>query len=374
MKKMMNLFICVCFVTVSLGCNSKNSDLQASKEEFDYITVKVEQAPLTEPKVNVLFVVDNSGSMKGYQEKLSRNMQYFSKKFFANTRINYRIGVVPVYDSKYLNDQTVYKSGLRKMNALGELVPLKGLAANDRQEQLFITRETVNPARVLQETVAIGVQWGPEAEESFSPVLAITDEKINTDKNQGFYEKDAYLAVIFLTDADDVTPGLSGDEFYQRLIELKDGDRSKIFIAAALPNLNNRSDSCKTDGRGPLQAFPALLAKSGALHADLCSENFGAELALFGQYLVQRVAAQQIQLPFTPDITTLRVTYGTESSLESERVRIPAGKNGYFFDSENNKVLISSEFQIDRIPGGVIFVKAVPANLANYQNGRIIEL
>ncbi len=371
----MKLLIGLSLIGVLAGCNSVNSDLQAPKEKFNFITVKAEQSPtLADPKVNVLFVVDNSGSMKGYQDKLSQNMAYFSKKFFANARINYRIGVVPVYDSKYLNDQTVYKSGVRKMNALGELVALKGVAVNDKQNQVFITRETHNPAHVLQQTVAIGVQWGPEAEESFSPVLAVADDKINAEKNQGFYEKDAYLAVIFLSDADDVTPGLSGEEFYQRLVELKGGDRSKIIIAAALPNLNSTDDDCKTDGRGPLQAFPALLAKSGALYADLCSGNFGADLAKFGQYLVQRVGSQQIQLPFTPDITTLVVTYGTAESAEADRVVLSAGNNGYFFDADTNKVLISAELQVGRIPGGVVFVKAAPANLGNYKNGRLIEL
>ena len=204
--------------------------------------------------------------------------------------------------------------------------------------------------------------------------MAVADDKINAEKNQGFYEKDAYLAVIFLSDADDVTPGLSGEEFYQRLVELKGGDRSKIIIAAALPNLNSTDDDCKTDGRGPLQAFPALLAKSGALYADLCSGNFGADLAKFGQYLVQRVGSQQIQLPFTPDITTLVVTYGTAESAEADRVVLSAGNNGYFFDADTNKVLISAELQVERIPGGVVFVKAAPANLGNYKNGRLIEL
>ena len=152
----MKLLIGLSLIGVLAGCNSVNSDLQAPKEKFNFITVKAEQSPtLADPKVNVLFVVDNSGSMKGYQDKLSQNMAYFSKKFFANARINYRIGVVPVYDSKYLNDQTVYKSGVRKMNALGELVALKGVAVNDKQNQVFITRETHNPAHVLQQTVAI---------------------------------------------------------------------------------------------------------------------------------------------------------------------------------------------------------------------------
>ena len=368
MKHLLIISLAIGLLALS-SCNSTNTDGGSNAPPpANAITVEAAKTQAaSDPKVNVLFVVDNSGSMKGYQEKLSKNMRLFADKFFANSRIDYRIGVVPVYDSKYLNDKTVYPVvGVRKMNALAELVPLKGLAPEDNQSQLFITRNTLNPKKVLEQTVAIGVQWGPEAEESFSPVLAIADDAINA-KNQGFYEKDAYLAVIFLTDADDVTPALSGDDFYQRLVDLKDGDRSKILIAAALPNLNNHGADCKKDGQGPLQSFPSLLASSGALIADLCSANFGGRLADFGQYLAQRVAMQKIPLDFTPDIRTLQVSYGEVNSSESDRIQIPRGAGGYLFNSETNEVIISSNFKTVRKESGVIFVKAVPADLATAQ-------
>lgn len=362
-------------LSVLSACGSKNSDLQAPPETHNYITVESEKMQsLGDPKVNILFVVDNSGSMKGYQDKLVKNMQLFSNRFFANTRIDYRIGVVPVYDSKYLNDKTVYKSGVRKMNALAELLPLKGLDPKDNQSQLFITRQTLNPKQVLEQSVAIGVQWGPEAEESFSPVLAISNPTINHDKNQDFYEQDAYLAVIFLTDADDVTPGLSGEDFYRQLVDSKGGDRSKILIAAAIPSLDNQSADCTKDGHGPLQSFPALLDVSGALRVDLCSPSFGSHLASFADALVQRVASQKIGLNFTPDITTLQVSYGPANSQESERVQIPRGINGYTFDPDKNEVSISPNFSSVGQSNSVIFVKAIPANLGNYQNGRLNQL
>ncbi|MBC7465504.1 MAG: hypothetical protein H7256_05885 [Bdellovibrio sp.] len=352
------------------SCNSTSTDGGANAEVKSFVTLEASKTQAAaDPKVNVLFVVDNSGSMKSYQEKLSKNMRLFSDKFFTNARIDYRIGVVPIYDSKYLNDKTVYRSGVRKMNALAELVSLKGLTAEDDQKQLFITRKTLNPKQVLEQTVAIGVQWGPEAEESFSPVLAIADPVINKEKNQGFYEDDAYLAVVFLTDADDVTPGLSGDDFYQRLVDLKGGDRSKILIAAALPNLNNHGADCTKDGQGPLQSFPSLLAASGALVADLCSSNFGSRLADFGGYLAQRVAMQKIALNFTPDIATLQVSYGEANSSETDRVLIPRGTGGYLFNPDTNEVIISSNFNTVRKEHGVIFVKAIPADLATAQTG-----
>jgi hypothetical protein len=354
------------------ACGSQNPDRQAPPEKFTAVTIEGSQTKsVADPKVNVLFVVDNSQSMDNYQSKMAKNIELFAEHFFANPRIDYRIGVVPIYDSKYLNDQTVYRSGKRKMNALGHLVPLKGLAGS-QSNRLYITRETPNPIEVLKQTVVIGTQWGPEAEESFSPVVA--DKKNNHDNNQDFYQDDAYLAVIFLTDADDVTPGLSGEDFYQHLLDLKGGDNTKVLIAAALPNLNDHSATCTKDGRGPLQSFPALLSASGAIYADLCAKDFGTRLADFGRALVQRVASQKIELNFTPDIDSLQVSYGTVNSNEQDRIQIPRGQNGYYFDVEHNVIIISPDLKISRRANSVVFVKAIPASLGNYKNGRLKEI
>ena len=362
-------------LTFLAACGSKNSDLQAPAETFSAVTLEAERTQsIKDPKVNILFVVDNSGSMKAYQEKFPRNMKLFIDRFLKESRLDYKIGVVPIYDSKYLNDQTIYRSGKRKMNALGELVSLKGLAADEKPGQVFITRDTKDAENVFLQTVQIGTQWGPEAEESFSPVLAIADERINAEKNQGFYDPEAYLAVIFVTDADDVTPGLSGEEFYQKLLQLKKGDRSKILIATALPNLNNHAVSCGKDGHGAVQSFPALMAVSGALYADLCTDNFGEHLAQFAQYLIQRVSTQKIALGFTPDINSLQVSYGAENSKDNERVIISRGDDGYLFDADKNEVILSPNLAVKGQQKSVIFVKAIPANLANYKNGRLQQV
>lgn len=353
------------------ACGVKSPERQAPPETFTSLTDEVAQSEeLPEPKVNILFVVDNSGSMKSYQKKMSDNIELFAEKFFDNARVDYRIGVVPVYDSKYLNDKTVYKpSGLRKMNPLGELIPLKGLENSESgSTPLFITRETPNPKEVLKQTVMIGVQWGPEAEESFSPVLAVTEEDRNQNINLGFYQQDAYFAVIFLTDADDVTPGLSAEEFYQKLVDLKGGDRSKVLIAAALTNLENHSAGCEKDGRGPIQAFPSLMAISSGIQADLCSKNFGVTLAEFGDQLVQRVATQKKQLPYTPDITTLKVSYGPDSNPEEQI--LDRSKGDYTFNPKTNVITLNPYLKLSKTAGAKLRVSAKPVSLGNYKNQR----
>lgn len=354
------------------ACDVKSPLRQDKAESFDAVTVEGNfTSAASDPQINILFVVDNSGSMKPYQEKLAENIELFANEFFDNARLDYRIGVVPVYDSRYLNDKTEYRSGYRKMNALGELVPLKGLPF-DQDNALYITRETPSPKDVLKQTVLIGTQWGPEAEESFSPVLAVVDPEKNKKINKDFYLPDAHLAVIFLTDADDATLGLSGQEFYQTLVKAKNGNRSKVLIAAALPSLAKiNGTTCKADGNGPVQKFPQLLAVSGAIYADLCSDNFGEVLASFGKLIKNRVASQKVALGFTPDIDSLTVTYGSKEQPASEHQVLHRDKLEYTFLPETNEVVLDSNLKLRRIPNGKIWVTAKPAKLGNEKNGRL---
>ncbi|MEK6772914.1 MAG: VWA domain-containing protein [Bdellovibrionota bacterium] len=356
------------------SCDVKSPQRQDTPETFGKVTTEESQSgSLPDPQVNILFVVDNSGSMKGYQAKLAENIELFANEFFDDARIDYRIGVVPVYDSKYLNDTKVYgTSGVRKMNALGELVPLVGL--NSADKQLYITRNTPNPKEVLKKTVLIGVQWGPEAEESYSPVLAITDPERNHNVNQDFYLPDAHLAVIFLTDADDVTPGLSAEDFYQRLVKLKGGDRSKVLIAAALPELSNNSANCAKDGKGPVQSFPSLLDVSNAIFADLCSDNFGKTLASFGNLLTRRVATQKFSIGYTPDIDSLVVTYGPKDQPEDQRQHLQREKNEYVFIPDSNEIILNPYLKLQRIENAKIWITAKPASLGNFKTGRLQTL
>ncbi|MBN8538270.1 MAG: hypothetical protein J0M15_14545 [Deltaproteobacteria bacterium] len=392
---MKNVTLLLMPILISLfltACGNVSPDRQAPPEFFTSVSEELTQTDtLSDPKVNILFVVDNSQSMNPYQTILAENIELFANAFFDNTRIDYRIGVVPVYDSKYLNDQTVYKpSGKRKMNALGKLVPLKGLNDEISPTPLYITRETPQPKQVLKETVLIGTQWGPEAEESFSPVLAVMTDQINSTDNQGFYEQDSYFAVIFLTDADDASPGLSAEDFYQKLVKSKHGDRSKILIAAALPKTTTANCGHSKE-KPPTQAFPSLLAASSGVFADLCSESFGSSLAEFGNQLRRRVSTQKKQLSYTPDIETLKIsvsnrpianattpdTHLSDQDTKNQNIERQLERpKDYTFNPETNEIILNPFLEIKREKNKEtkITITAKPASLDNYKTKRLRSL
>jgi hypothetical protein len=50
-------------------------------------------------KVDILFVIDNSTSMKEEQANLVKNIDEFAKAFSKNTTLDFHIGVLTVFDS-----------------------------------------------------------------------------------------------------------------------------------------------------------------------------------------------------------------------------------------------------------------------------------
>lgn len=372
----------------SSACAKKgNPKMQAAPEIHklvDQAAPKVEKAG--DPKVNILFVVDNSQSMDAHQARLKANINRFADKFFDNPRIDYRIGVVPVYDRKFLNDpkkdyvyydtvngQKVTKVGPRIMNPYGELVSLKDANGQVMDGAKYITRETPDAINVLKNTVAIGTQWGPEAEESFSPVLKIISDKVlNKSINGGFYQKDAYLVVIFLTDADDATRGVTAYSFMETLIKAKGGDQSKILIAAALPSAKQDSPTCRLDGKGPQTKFPELLNLSQGTRADLCSDSFGDTLAALGDRLVAQVGSQRIKISDIPDANSIEVTYGAKNSKEEDRQIIPRSSDGWVYNIENQEIVLNPELNIQRVANGEIFIKYVRISIQSL-NGDFVR-
>lgn len=385
MKKLLGLSM---FLILS-ACNSKAPLLQAPPENFATVEQSIGQAiTIPEPKVNILFVIDNSGSMKALQNKMITNFDIFADKFVQNTRIDYKIGVVPVYDSRYLDDKQIYpRVGQRKMNSFARLVPLKDKDNKTLNVPPYVTRETPDAKSVLKNTLNLGVQWGPEAEELLSPVLGVLnigdelggvyaqEQKAATQNNAGFYDKDAYLVIVFLTDAEDATDGVSSYEFYQRLLKEKNMDKNKIIIAAALSDPNKKSDTCTLDGKGPVEKIQKLLAYAGGILLDICSDNFGTKLAQLGQSIVSRVAEQKFTLPYIPD-ANLILTYGSKDTPEDKRQVIPNDPMTGFslqndFSLNQTTITLSPNLKITRVDGGQFFIRTKRVKMANLQNGRL---
>jgi hypothetical protein len=300
------------------ACAPPNPQKMAPPETYGQ---GVQSAPIAskvafKPKVDILFVIDNSDSMVKHQENLKRNVDRFVEAFEANKRIDFQIGVTTVFDSRRYGP--VVQQGF---HPIGQLYPVKNgqpAAAPGDLTQNFVTR-VPGYTEILGNTLKIGVVprgtdkndlGGPEFEELFSPIVAAIDGR-----NIGFVRPDAHLAVIMITDADDVS-SIAPSKLASILSQTKQNDASMFSTYAVL----SLSKNCPKDPGNRTHPNAQILEflKDTHGHAyDLCDPHYGSKLAEAGR-LIAKQADKAVKIPLEqiPEHGTLQVKFaGTNQDV-----------------------------------------------------------
>lgn len=331
------------------------------------------QVPYT-PKVDILFVIDTSESMDVHQERLKANIDRFVEAFKKNEALDFHIGVVSVWDS------IRFGKVVPAPYPLGKLRPLKdpsqpGVAIEGAQ---YVTRSE-SYTEILGESLKIGVEYrikpgttdqdggGPQFEESFSPVLPALSEM-----NGDFYRKDAHLAVIMITDADDwKSSALQASELHSRLVALKDGKAKMVsaYAALALKDCHVDPDFRNADGSlVPVEKIPEFVALSGGKVMNLCDADFGDELASIGQMIEEKASPPlQLWLGDKPEAGTLKVSFNGKD--------LPKNSGAWSFNMVFNKIEINTSHpEFASGSGGQIGVEYVPMDLERIVHGQIVTI
>jgi hypothetical protein len=335
------------------------------------------------PKVDILVVVDNSMSMKIHQENLSKNIAGFVKGFADNQLLDFHFGVVPIWDSVHF-DKDVHGQTVRKHFPLGHLLPLKNPdfdAKNPSSKEFldgdhFISKATPNYVEVMKKTLLVGEDLGPAFEELFTPVLPALSEELAAGDNKGFYRKDAFLIVIFISDTDDAKIDISPNQLALDLIQMKDGDASKVSVVGVLsPSSDMKCEKDAGGVSGPVRV-EELIARTNGKELDLCSKDFGDGLAKIGRDLSVKVPKQIIRLPSIPDYSpalynadvkkdkSLQIYTG---SVLMKKAVAPNFEDGWSYDPSNQSISIGSETQIS----GQLKISYTPVRLYNAAHARV---
>jgi hypothetical protein len=380
-------------------------DNRVTAPPLTYVLVDGGQSQMEfNPKVDILFVVDNSNSMEAVQSNLSRNIDSFASKFHQNKMIDYQIGVTSVWDSSRFTEGKD-KNGF----SLGELRNVKkasGAITNSR----FVTKKS-NSTGVLAQTLKIGYMppgsGGPENEEIFSPISAAIKLNGRGAQNEGFFRDDARLVVIIISDAEDSTPGISPEQLAQELFDFKGGSKGKVSVYAAIIRKSDPEDK-KDDGLKVLRRYhPECFDQKGVrlTNNERCNQGFGADrieefvlaanveqgsaqeirknnlmsivkkefgedLARIGSDISIKTLEKEILLPFTPRQDTdgslmIKVRYGTPEELALNKGQIipQSQKGGWVFDPENNSILLSGDVTYTHQEGARFAVEMVPVTV-----------
>lgn len=329
------------------------------------------------PRVDILFVIDDSDSMKAAQANLVKNIGLFSAGIQKNKLIDYHIGVTSVWDSSDRYAQaTKYKNG-----------QIRGVVTKKNSDQL---------AALLNIGITPYSKGGPENEEVFSPI-AEAIQTTNTGRgapNEGFFREDSQLVVVILTDADDGSTSLSADDLTKSLFAFKGGNRKKVSVYAALVKASDKDEykdwglrvhpqyhpECFTGkklngtcaaGFAPTRLQDFVL-KANVAHGtreqiqanhimSLVQKDFGKDLAKIGNDIRVKTLEKTILLPERPrrakdGSLMIRVQYG-------KQVIKADAKAGWIYNAEDNSIEVSGTVDYQYVEGARFSVSYVPVTL-----------
>jgi hypothetical protein len=236
----------------------------------------VDQWDQSTPKVDLLMVIDNSGSMAEEQRALAQNLDHLWNRIaLANADFHIAVTTTGMYPYMPGLPSNQCPGGANGGEA-GRFFPV------DNSRPRLLTPQTPDVKNVLFANTNVGICHYDER--FLDPVLAaLTDPLVSSTKapgtpwpndgNAGFLRDDARLALLAVSDADDANDVVSPapvSDYVQRLAQVKHGARDLISFAGMVP-----LQACKTREGVPTRYMEIARQLNGQLE-DLCDlDNFG---------------------------------------------------------------------------------------------------
>lgn len=327
-------------------------------------------------KIDVLWVIDNSGSMASSQQNLANNFPSFINGF-KQKNFDFQIAVTttdaflsesPLWDQFY-NDFPDFYDG-EAMNIHSEFRDGYG---SDHSGVRVITPDTANLNDVFFTNVMQGINgYGDErAIESFRAAL-------QNPLNSGFVRDGGYLAVILVTDEDDfsyngtdyleylenepgfpdspeLTPLSDYTDFLDQITGSNGATRRYSVNTIAINDqacLNKIGGNSQKIGK----RVEELADLTGGTKADICGD-FADQLKLLSDNIIK--LSTQFYLQRLPVEDTIKVSVNGQSIPEASKN--PDGNGGWAYNAEANSVVFSGDYVPPQ--GAVINVTFDPQSL-----------
>ena len=214
---------------------------------------------LATPAADVLFVVDNSGSMGDEQGALGANLSAFLG-FAQSEGVDYRIAVTT--------------TDVARRGEQGRFVEAQPYRVR------VLSPQTPSVNQVFDSNVNVGTD-GNGTERGFEAAyLALTDPLINT-WNVDFLRTDAILAVIFVSDEQEQSSRPT--DFYESFLRnIKGYARPEMFSASAIVGTTPGGCRSRTGDADYAPRYMAIAQNTGGVVESICSANWGQTLANIG--------------------------------------------------------------------------------------------
>lgn len=335
----------IAFSLFGISCQKSNDSFSLLAEQSTF-----QQASSFQPrKIDILWVIDNSGSMQTSQNNVISNFNSFIQRFQS---LNYDFNMAFISTDAYLDltdtqvsipYRTTYCPAFTKNCSVLRDGPGKVSTPALHSGVPIITKLTSGIAQVFNLNAAQGIQ-GYGDERPFQSIKVALQNPLNS----GFRRADAYLAVIIVSDEDDfshnaMTPALESlpgnnyltdnrihtvasyvqflDQFTQSTASLRNYSVSAITIMdqVCLDDLNT------TFSRRMGTRLMQIADQTGGTKASLCG-NFGESLQLISDMVL--TLSSSFTLDREPLVETIKVMVNNVAVIQDTA-------NGWTYDPNN---------------------------------------
>lgn len=221
------------------------------------------------PGLDVLFVVDSTGSMREEQRSLAEAAEVFLAALEA-LDVAYQIGVATTdpADAGVLTGRP-----------------------------WIITAAEEDPAAALARALAVGTESAPPAAGLDMAVLALEDA---TGLNTGFRRKDAALHVVFLSDGDDASGARLGEDPQGAFLAFLAAETSRAARASAV--VGDVPAGCDGPGGSALPGtrYAAVAEATGGVVVSVCAADLAVVAASIGDVGVEWLTVFPLQAAPVP--------------------------------------------------------------------------
>jgi hypothetical protein len=277
------------------------------------------------PKADVLFTIDNSGSMEPYQTSLANNFASFIS-YAQAANVEWQIGVTT----------TDMDEGDPPPSPGLPAVPpgAQGRLLGDALNPKILTPTTPDVANKFRAKVNVGLA-GSTNEQGLEASLRAVTPPLSVNENAGFVRPDASLAIVLVTDArsqSDQDAAYYVDSF----LNIKGFNNATLFSFNAIAGFNpNPPATCKYDEGPDDGTFAEVVAQTHGLREEICTTDWSASLKSIGQAAFG--FRTTFHLTSVPDTTQpITVTIGGANVPQSS-----GGISHWTYDSVANAVVFN---------------------------------
>lgn len=250
-------------------------------------------------RADILFVVDDSGSMDEEQTTLAREFDNFMK-FAVEQQIDYHIGVVT----------TSIGSGY----PAGRLLP-------EGSANRIVSPLMPDPMGIFRANVRVGTDGNPDETGLEAAYLALSDPNING-PNAGFLRPDAYLSIIIVSDEEDSSNRTL--DFYANFFQNIKGPRGANLVSVS-GIVGTEDPECSGPGGSADYGarYIEIARRTSGITESICNASWSVALQKLG--LVAFGYKSRFILSSEPDLGSLHVFIDENPNDTEPPIEIPQG-------------------------------------------------